>query len=139
MLPRLGVADDAPAHGAEHLPPVGTYGINLVAARALVGRPQLLAAAEAAGRLVDRAEAPALDAQPAQILDGVAKMRALPVEDGRHARLVGEIVAGAVVAMDQQRRLRRRRPAPVEPPQRQLANRLRRAQAVERAAQAGGM
>ena len=75
----------------------------------LVGGPQLLAAAEAAGRLVDRAEAPALDAHPAEILDRIAEMGALPVEDRGHAALVGEIVAGAEVAVHQQRPRGRRR------------------------------
>ena len=69
MPPRLVVADDAPAHRAEHFPPMRARRIDLGAARALVGGPQFLAAAEAAGRLVDGAEAPALDAQPAEILD----------------------------------------------------------------------
>src|SRR5687768_18495116 len=71
MPPRLLMADDAPAHRAEHFPPVGARRIDLGAARALVGGPQFLAAAEAAGGLVDGAEAPALDAEPAQILDRV--------------------------------------------------------------------
>src|SRR2546430_4293714 len=58
--------------------------------RSLIRGPQFFAAAEAAGRLVDRPEAPALDAQPAQILDRIAKMRAFPIEDGGHAGLVGD-------------------------------------------------
>src|SRR4051794_9769060 len=98
MLPRLGMADDAPAHRAEDFPPVRARRIDPGAAGALVRRPQLLATAEAAGRLVDRAEAPALDADPAEVLDRIAEMRALPVEDRGHARFVGEIVAGAIIA-----------------------------------------
>src|SRR5947207_6257629 len=115
MLPRLGVADHAPAHGAEHLPPMGARGIDLAAARTLVSGPQLLAAAEAAGRLVDRAEAPAFDAKPTQILDRIAKMGPLPIENGGDAGLVGEVVAGAVIAVHQHRPRCRARPAPVEP------------------------
>src|SRR4051794_37310591 len=52
MPPCLLMADDAPAHRAEHLPPVRARGIDRGAAGALVGPPQLLAAAEAAGRFV---------------------------------------------------------------------------------------
>src|SRR5712691_6383274 len=85
MPESLVVADDAPAHRAEHLPPMGARRIDFTAARPLVGRPQFLAAAEAAGRLVDGAEPPALHAQPAEILDRIAEMGAFPVEDRGHA------------------------------------------------------
>ena len=115
---------------------MGAGRIDLRAARALVGQPQFLAAAEAAGRLVDRAEAPALDAQPAQILDRIAKMGAFPIEDGGDARFVGEIIASAVVAMHQHRRGRSCRLAPVEPRERQLEHGLRLAERIEEAAQA---
>src|SRR6185503_6569131 len=101
MLPRLGVTDDAPAHGPEYLPPAGPRRIDLATAGTFVSSPQLLARTEATGRLVDRAEAPALHAHPAEILDRIAEMRALPVEDRRHAGLVGEIVARAIVAVHQ--------------------------------------
>src|ERR1700716_1179743 len=85
MPKSLVVADDAPAHRAEDLPPTGACRVDLSAAGALVGGPQHLAAAEAAGRLVDRAEAPALHAQPAQIPDRRAEMRARPAEARSHA------------------------------------------------------
>ena len=64
-------------------------------------------------------------------------MRAFPVEDRRHARFVGQVIAGAVVAVDQHRRRGRRGLAAVEPRKRQLEHRLRLAQQVELAAQAG--
>src|SRR5262245_45235016 len=62
MSPGLIVADDAPARRAQHFPPMGACRIDRAAARRLVGLPQLLAAAEAAGRLIDGAEAPAFHA-----------------------------------------------------------------------------
>src|SRR5262245_13984369 len=101
MSPSLIVADDAPARRAEHFPPMRAFGFDRPATRARIGRPELLAAAEAAGRLVDDAEPPTLHAEPAEILDRIAEMRAFPVEDGGDAGLVGEVVAGAIIAMDQ--------------------------------------
>ena len=139
MPPRLREADHAPAHRAEHLPPVRARRIDRTAARAFVGLPELLAAAEAAGRFVDRAEAPALHAEPAEILDRIAEMRSFPVEDRGHAALVGEIVAGAVVAVHQHRLGGGRGFAPVEPAERQFEHRLRLVERVDGRAQAGDL
>ena len=66
-------------------------------------------------------------------------MRAFPVEDRRHAGLVGEIVAGAVVAVHQHRLRGGCGLAPVEPAQRQFEHRLRLVERVERRAQAGDL
>src|SRR5215468_482527 len=64
-------AHDAPAQRAHHFPEFDAGGIGL-AACLLIPREQILARAETADRLVDLAEAPGIDADPAEILHGVA-------------------------------------------------------------------
>ena len=60
-------AHHAPAQRAHHFPECHAGGIDL-AARRLVAREQVFARAETADRLVDLAEAPGVDADPAEIL-----------------------------------------------------------------------
>ena len=71
------------------------------AARRLVSGEQFLARAKAADRLVDLAEAPGIDADPAEILHGIAEMRELPVQHRAHAVGADDEIAVAEIAMHQ--------------------------------------
>src|SRR5437762_12398494 len=84
-------AHHAPAQRAHHFPEF--YAIRIDAtAGCLISREQLFARTKAADRLVDLAKAPGIDADPAEILHGVAEMRELPVQIGRAScRERGEI------------------------------------------------
>ena len=75
-------------------------GIDLAAARRLVAGEQVLARAEAAHRRIG-AEAPRVDADPAQVLHRIAQVRALPVEHGAQAVGADHDVAVAEVAVDE--------------------------------------
>src|SRR5580704_3443396 len=77
-------AHHAPAQGAHHFPEFHPRGVGPAAARLIAGE-QLLARTETADRLVDLAEAPGVDANPAEILHGIAEMRELPVQHRPHA------------------------------------------------------
>src|SRR5438132_12351715 len=72
-------AHDAPAQRTHHFPEHHSDRIDL-AAGFLIAREQFLAGAETADRLVDLAEAPGVDADPAEILHRIAEMRELPVQ-----------------------------------------------------------
>src|SRR5262245_1979374 len=74
-------AHDAPAQRAHHFPEHHTFRIDL-AAGFFVPCKQLFAGAKAADRLVDLAEAPGVDADPTEVLHGVADMRELPIQHG---------------------------------------------------------
>src|SRR5580700_11221316 len=122
-------AHHAPAQGAHHFPEFHSAWVGLAAAR-LVAREQLLARAKAADRLVDLAETPGVDANPAQILHGIAEMRELPVQHRAHAVGPDDEIAMTEIAMHQ--RYFARRPGIVisEPAQRQLEDRSRPAKPV---------
>src|SRR5882757_8830599 len=72
-------AHHTPAQRPHHFPERHTIRID-AAARFLVSGEQLLARSETADRLVDLAEAPGIDADPAEILHGIAGMRELPIQ-----------------------------------------------------------
>src|SRR5207248_2202580 len=74
----LDEADHAPAHVPEHLPEPQLLAGDLAAARGGVGRQQLVARAEAAGRPVIGAEPPGANAQPAEVLSGIPAVAQLP-------------------------------------------------------------
>src|SRR5690606_27314464 len=82
----------------ERLPEAERLAVHLRAALALVGLDHLLARADAPRRQ-RRAEAPRARAQPAQVLDRVAHVDELPVEDRAQPALVEDDVADAEVAV----------------------------------------
>src|SRR5690242_20549170 len=67
-------AHHTPAQRAHHFPEFYAHGLGLAAAL-LVASEQILARAKTADRLVDLAEAPGVDADPPQVLHGIAEMR----------------------------------------------------------------
>src|SRR5262249_32897485 len=101
-------ADDRPAQVAEHLPETHALRIDRAAAGVFVGGEKLFARADAADRLVVAAEAPGAYTQPAQILERVADVRELPVEDRAHAFGTEDDVADAIVAVHQRAPIARR-------------------------------
>ena len=101
-------------------------GVDGPAARGLVGGEQLLAGARAAGR-ERRSEPPGPHAVPAEVLHRVAEVGELPVEDAAQAVAVDQEVAEAEVAVDDGVR-GARRPVGLEPAERELEGRERRAE-----------
>src|ERR1700710_373731 len=72
-------AHQAPAQCAHHFPEHHPIGVDLATGFRIAGE-QILARTEAADRLVDFAEPPGVDADPAQVLHRIADMRELPVQ-----------------------------------------------------------
>src|SRR6266566_4243627 len=99
-------AHHPPAQRAHHFPEHDAIGID-AAARRLIAGEQLLARAKAADRLVDLAKTPGADADPAQILHGIAGMRELPVQHGADAVGADDEIAMAEITMHQRHLLRR--------------------------------
>ncbi len=66
---------------------------------------------EAAGLAPIGAEAPIAEAEPADVLVGIAPTCEIPIEQRGEAAFVGEIIAGAKIAVAEDRRCRRRRMA----------------------------
>src|SRR5205823_2219796 len=84
---------------SQDLPPPHRVGIDRHAALLLVGAEEVSVVAESSDRSLD-AEAPRLDAQPAEILHRVAEMGELPVEDGADAVGADDEVAVAEITVD---------------------------------------
>src|ERR1700761_4606160 len=99
-------AHHAPAQRPHHFPEFHTCRIGL-AASSLIARKQLLARTKAADGLVDLAKAPGVDADPTEILHGIAEMGELPVEYRANAVGANDEVAVAEIAMHQRRISRR--------------------------------
>ena len=132
---RLHLADDAPLQRPEDLPEVEVRRVHGPPGCVGVHREQLFGGAEAARAPVDVAEPPRLHAEPPEILDRVAEMRELPVEDGAQALGPDDEVAGAEVAVHEGGRSRRQvRGALGEPAQPELEGRVRLAEHVDDAA-----
>src|ERR1700761_7031523 len=93
-------AHHAPAQGAHHFPEFNPRNVDFPAGL-FVACEQLLARTKTADRLVDLAEAPRVDADPSQILHGIAEMRELPVQYRAHAVGADDKIAVAKVAMHQ--------------------------------------
>src|SRR5580692_8226181 len=93
-------AHHAPAQRAHHFEEVYAGGIDAAAHRLVSGK-QVFARPEAADRLVDLAKAPGVDADPAEILHGVAKMRKLPVQHRAQTLGADDEIAVAEIAMHQ--------------------------------------
>src|SRR5579871_3741776 len=108
----------APSQRAHHFPERHAIRIDVAACR-LVAREQFLARAESADRLVDLAEAPGVDADPAEILHGIAEMGKLPVEHRAYAVRADDEIAMAEIAVHQRHLRRRARIMVAQPAQRQ--------------------
>src|SRR5690242_5285436 len=117
-------AYDTPAQRAHHFPEHHAIGID-AAACLLVTRKQVLTRAETADRLVDLAETPRVDADPAEILHGIAEMRDLPVQHGPDAVWADDEIAVAKIAMHQRGLARWARIVIGKPAQRELEHRTR--------------
>src|SRR5215831_10109322 len=122
-------AHDAPAQRAHHFPEFDAGRISL-AACLLIPREQILARAETADRLVDLAEAPGIDADPAEILHGVAEMREFPVQHRAYAIRTDDQISVAEIAMHQRDLCRRTWIVVVQPAQRQFEHRPRPVEAL---------
>src|SRR4051794_12710036 len=116
-------AHDAPAQRAHHFPEFDTRWIDLPPSRLIAGE-QLLTRAKAADRLVDLAKAPGVDADPAEILHGIAEMSELPIEHGTDPVGADDEIAVAEIAMHQRRLGGRTRIVVAQPAQRQFEHRL---------------
>src|SRR5437763_9820574 len=81
---------------------------------------KFLARTKAADRLVDLAKPPRIDADPAEILHGIAGMRELPIQYRTHAIRADDQIAVAEIAMYQRRLLRRSGIVTLEPAQREF-------------------
>src|SRR2546421_141462 len=128
---RLAKRADGPAHVAEELPPAHAAGLDAGPRCTLIRPEKGIPVGQPAGGTVVRAEAPRPNAQPPQILQRIAQVRELPVQDTSEAG-VGpyDKVAGAVIAVDQSDPIGVRK-VPAQPAQPQLQGRVRLAQAVE--------
>jgi hypothetical protein len=115
-----------PAQRAHHLPPAHPLGVRSDAADRLVAGEQLLARAEAAGRLVHLAETPRRDANPAEFLHRIAQVYGFPVEHADQALRADHDVAGAHVAVHDGQPGRRRRQVVAQPAERPLDHGPRR-------------
>jgi hypothetical protein len=65
-----------------------------------IGFVQRLALAETANRILPQAEAPGINAQPAEILRPLPQMRQFPIEHCRKAGRIDDEIAAAEIAMD---------------------------------------
>src|SRR5947207_15599364 len=86
---------------------------------------KFLARTKATDRLVDLAKTPRIDADPAEILHGIACMRQLPVQHRPHAVRPDDEIAVAEIAMHQRHLARRTGIALPQPTQRRLEHRPR--------------
>src|SRR5690349_1539334 len=91
-------AHEAPAQRAHNLPKRHARWIDAAAGR-LIACEQFLARAEAADRLIDFAEAPGMDADPAEILHGIAEVGELPIQNRAQPVGADNEIAVAEVAM----------------------------------------
>src|SRR6202158_4383818 len=91
-------AHHAPAQRAHHFPEFYAVGID-AAARRLISGEHLLPRSEPADRSVDLPKTPRIDADPAQILHGIAGMREVPVQHGANAVGADDEIALAKIAM----------------------------------------
>src|SRR6202011_2961996 len=117
-------AHHAPAQRAHHFPEFYAVGID-AAARRLISGEQLLPRSEPADRSVDLPKTPRIDADPAQILHGIAGMREFPVQYRAHPLGADDEIAVAEIAMHQRYLLGRTGVAVAQPAQRQFEHRTR--------------
>src|SRR5262249_56423716 len=98
---RLGLlhADDPPAQGAEYLPPAQLARGDADPSRGPVGGQQFFPAAQSGGWRAG-AEAPRLDAEPAEVLGGAAGVDEFPVDNGEQGLPADDEVAEPQGAVD---------------------------------------
>src|SRR5579862_1767826 len=100
--------NDPPAHICKHLPEKYPRRIELAAGGALVAGVERRARRDAAGLAVEPGEAPALAAEPADVLVGIAPTGEFPIEDRGQLGPIEQVIAGTEIAMAQHRGQRRR-------------------------------
>src|ERR1700743_389038 len=93
-------AHDAPAQRAHDFPELYPRRIE-TAAGGHIARKPFLARAEAAHGMVDLAEPPGINADPSEILHGIAEMREFPVQHRAHALRADDEIAMAEIAVHQ--------------------------------------
>ena len=100
--------DHRPAHIREDFPEEHPLGIEPAARGGLIGVVEWRAVGDAAGFAVEPGKAPALAAEPADILVRIAPAGELPIEDAGELWPIQHVVAGAEIAVAQHRRQRLR-------------------------------
>src|SRR5690606_34290446 len=101
MTLRLLQRDHRPADMGHYLPIVDGTRIDPATGGCLVTVIERCPRRDAAGFLVVRAEAPASGAEPSDIRHRIAPGAELPIEDGRQAAFVHEIVPCPEILMDE--------------------------------------
>src|SRR6478752_7531345 len=87
-------AHHAPSQRAHHFPELHPIWIGATASGLVTGE-QFFPRSESADRLVDLAEAPRIDADPAEILHGIAEVRKFPIQYGTHPARADDEIAMA--------------------------------------------
>src|SRR5207248_1853563 len=128
---RLAKRAYSPAHVAKELPPAHAVSLDAGPRCALIRPEKGVSVGQPTGGTVVRAEPPRPDAHPPQVLQRIAQVRELPVQDTGEAGIgLHDEIAGAVIAVYQRHPIGVRK-VPAQPSQPQLQGRVRLAQAVE--------
>src|ERR1700722_10077828 len=98
--PHHAAAHHAPAQRSHDLPEHHAAGIDAVASLFISGK-QFLARSETADWFIDLAEAPGIDADPAQVLHRIAGMCEFPVQHGAQPVGTDDEIAVAEITMHQ--------------------------------------
>ncbi|PAV67247.1 hypothetical protein WR25_02372 [Diploscapter pachys] len=93
--------DNRPAQGGHDLPVVQLARFDGQAGHFVIAAQEVLEQADAARLQVGAGETPATGAEPTQVLAGVAPATEFPVEHRLQPLFAGQVVAGAVVAVQQ--------------------------------------
>src|SRR3954468_13682144 len=91
--------DHCPANIGENLPVPHPSWIEAPAGSGFVAFIERLAFGDDAGLAVERAKAPTLPADPADILVGVAPAREFPIQNAGQNRAIDQVIAGAEIAV----------------------------------------
>src|ERR1700704_5834477 len=102
----LAATHHAPAQRAHHFPERDACRIDAAAGRLVAGK-QLLARSQPADGFINSAEAPGIDADPAEVFHGIAEVCELPVQYRAHAVGADDEIAMAKIDMHQRPLLRR--------------------------------
>src|SRR5271170_1100562 len=90
-----------PAHAGQHLPEMDPQPVDDRAALVLIAAVEWGAVGDAAGFAVEPGKAPALGAEPADILVRVAPAGKFPVEDAGQPGAIEQIISGAEIVVAQ--------------------------------------
>src|SRR4051794_3607610 len=115
-------AHHAPTQRAHYFPEHDAIGIEATSGVFISGE-QFFPRPKSADWLIDLAEAPRIDAYPAEILHGIADVGEFPIQHRSHPVRTDDEIAMAKVAVHQCRLRGRARIALAEPAQRQLEHR----------------